>query len=200
MSAGFVKKIGMTRLFVDNKAIPVTVLEFQKCHVLQNKTKANDGYEAVQIAAVPKAKVTQAHAGHVKKHLPEQIGGFRLIAEFQSKDLPTEGLVEFSTFQNGDLISLTGKTIGRGTTGAMKRWGFHGQPATHGHDHERAVGSMGSRWPQRVVKGKKMAGRHGNTNLTLNKVKVIAVDPELNLLFVNGSVPGANSAYLRIHK
>ena len=201
MSAGFVKKIGMTRLFVENKAVPVTVLQFQESFVLQSKTMEKDGYKAVQVAAVPKRKVTQAASGHVKKYLPEtEINGFRLMAEFDLSELPEGNKFGIESFKEGELISVTGKTIGKGTAGAVKRWGFAGQPATHGHDHERAVGSMGQRWPQRVIKGMRMAGRLGNTNLTLNKVKIIAVDTELDLIFVNGSIPGGNSRFLKIHK
>lgn len=198
MSVGFAKKIGMTRLFIENKAVPVTVLQFQKSVVTQTKTKQKEGYDSIQVSAMPQKKVTKAVLGHIQKTLPEVVSGFRKIAEFKVDIEQTE--FSINDFEIGNLLSITNKTIGRGYTGAVKRWGFAGQPQTHGHDHTRAVGSMGSRWPQRVVKGKKMAGHHGNQNLTLNKVKIIAVDNDLDLIFVNGSIPGANSSIVKLQK
>lgn len=203
MSAGFAKKIGMTRLFIGNKSVAVTVLEFQPGFVLQLKPGLGEKKSeiSVQIGAVKQRKVSKAELGHIKKTLPETEHGFRLVAEFGQMNLEGDKTtVEIADFNTEDKLDITGVTIGKGTTGVVKRWGFAGQPKSHGHDHERAVGSMGSRWPQRVTKGKKMAGRHGNTNLTLKGVKIIAVDNENSLIFVNGSLPGANSSFLKIKK
>jgi large subunit ribosomal protein L3 len=203
MSAGFAKKIGMTRLFIGDKSVAVTALEFQPGYVLQLKPGLGENKSklSVQIGAIKQRKVSKAELGHIKKTLPEVEHGFRLVAEFGEINLEDDKkTVEISDFASDDKLDITGVTIGKGTTGVVKRWGFAGQPKSHGHDHERAVGSMGSRWPQRVTKGKKMAGRHGNTNLTLKKVKIVAIDTENNLLFVNGSVPGANSSFLKIKK
>lgn len=199
MSVGFAKKIGMTRLFIENKAVPVTVLQFQKSVVTQVKTKQKEGYDSIQVSAMPQKKVTKAVLGHIQKALPEVVSGFRKVSEFK-KVITDQTEFSINDFIVGNLLSITNKTIGRGYTGAVKRWGFAGQPQTHGHDHTRAVGSMGSRWPQRVVKGKKMAGQHGNQNLTLNNVKIVAIDEELNLIFINGSIPGANSSIVKLQK
>lgn len=191
----------MTRLYVNGKSTAVTVLQMQPTYVLQLKTVEKDGYKAVQVGAVKQKKVTKPQLGHIKKAIKETESGLQFIAEFKGVDLEEErsefGITDFA---EKDLLDITGVTIGRGTTGVVKRWGFHGQPASHGHDHVRAVGSMGSRWPQRVVKGKKMAGHYGNENLTLKKVPVIAIDGDKDLIFVKGSLPGANSSFLKIKK
>jgi large subunit ribosomal protein L3 len=197
MSAGIFKKIGMTRIFVNSKAVSCTVIELQDTFVLQRKTIEKDGYKAVQIGAVKQKKASKAELNHVKKYQPELENNLRIVVEYDL-DLPEEKQeITIEDFQIGQKLDLTGKTIGRGYTGAVKRWGFAGQPASHGHDHLKAVGSMGGRWPQRVVKGKKMAGHHGNQDLTIKNVEILAVDNEQKLLFVNGSLPGANSSYLK---
>jgi large subunit ribosomal protein L3 len=201
MSVGFAKKIGMTRIFKEGKSVAVTAIQFSPSFVLQQKTEETDGYTSIQVGSVKKRKVSKAMTGHIKKALDVD-HGFRLITEFKNVINLESEKKEFTVedFNTDDVLDITGTTIGRGTTGAVKRWGFAGQPQTHGHDHVRAVGSMGGRWPQRVPKGKKMAGHYGAEGLTLKKVKVLAVDKENGLLFVNGSVPGANSSFLKIQK
>jgi large subunit ribosomal protein L3 len=200
MSVGFAKKIGMTRLFVEGKAVPVTAIQFNNSYVIQRKSSVKDGYNSVQVGSVTKRKVTKSLGGHISKYV-KSATGFRFISEF--RDLKIEDAVaEFNIndFSEGDELDISGKVIGRGFTGVVKRWGFHGQPKSHGHDHERAPGSIGSRWPQRTVIGKKMAGHTGANTKTLKKVKVIAIDKEQSLLFLNGSIPGSNSGYLKIRK
>jgi large subunit ribosomal protein L3 len=193
----FAKKIGMTRLFLNGKAVPCTVIQVQDSVVTQIKTDVNDGYNAIQLASCEKKNSTKAKLGHVKKSGFDT--DFKYISEFDNVKLE-EGktLFDVNDFKLEDMLKISSTTIGRGFTGAVKRWGFHGQPRSHGHDHVRAVGSIGSRWPQRVPKGKKMAGHHGAKQMTLNGVKVIAVDNENKLLFVNGSLPGANSTIMKI--
>lgn len=195
---GFAKKIGMTRLFIEGVATAVTAIEYVEPVVLQKKTEDKDGYTAIQAAAVKKKKTTKARVGHAKKHADiEQ--DFQYISEF--KNLP-EGKTEFKfeDFVENDLLDITGTTIGRGFTGAVKRWGFAGQPKTHGHDHERAVGSIGAMYPQRVLPGTKMAGRTGTAKRTIKKAKIVALDSEKKLIFVKGSLPGANSSYFKVVK
>lgn len=198
MSAGIFKKIGMTRLFIAEKAVPCTVIELQESFVLQRKTADRDGYKAVQIGAVKSRKTSKAELEHTKKYQPEADKTLRLIYEFDIDVAEDKTTITIEDFNESNLLDITAKTIGRGYTGAVKRWGFAGQPASHGHDHLKAVGSTGGRWPQRVVKGKKMAGHHGNKNLTMKAVKILAIDKEQGLLFVNGSIPGANSAYIQV--
>jgi large subunit ribosomal protein L3 len=200
MSVGFAKKIGMTQLFINGKATPVTAIQFQPTFVLQLKTVEKEGYKSIQVGSVKKRKDSKANLGHVKKALTDIDHSFRLITEFKTNIERNKSEYTIEDFSENDHIDLTGKTIGRGYTGAVKRWGFAGQPASHGHDHVKAVGSMGSRWPQRVTAGKKMAGRHGNTNLTIKKAKIVAIDKENSLIFIKGSIPGANSSFLKIQK
>lgn len=200
MSLGFAKKIGMTRIFVDGKSVPVTALEFGKNYVLQRKTEDKEGYNSIQIASVKKSRGTKPIKQHVKKYIDLETE-FQHISEFRDVTFP-EGkkVIDINDFTQDDVLDITGIVLGRGFAGVVKRHGFHGQPASHGHDHERAPGSIGSRWPQRVVKGRKMAGRMGGNTITLKKVKIIAIDNENNLIFVRGSLPGSNSSYLKLKK
>lgn len=195
---GLGKKIGMTRLFIDGVHTPVTVIQFNDQVVLQRKTKDKDGYSAIQIGTGSRRTSSKAHLGHIKKYSDAQ-APIQKITEFRDVELPDDKLkITVSDFSVHSQLKVTGFTLGRGFTGAMKKYGFHGQPQTHGHDHTRAVGSIGSRWPQRVLPGKKMAGRQGNDQRTLNSVLIVAIDEELKLLFVKGSLPGSNNTYLKI--
>jgi len=200
MSLGFAKKVGMTRIFLEGKSTPVTVLQFEKNYILQLKTLEKDGYKSVQVAGVKKKNSTKPELGHVKKYLSQELS-FQKLAEFRNINLPEDKkYFDINDFSDTDLLDITGVSIGKGFTGVVKRWGFHGQPASHGHDHERAPGSIGSRWPQRVPAGKKMAGHMGNKQVTLKKAKVVAIDKENSLIFVKGSIPGSNTSYLKIQK
>jgi large subunit ribosomal protein L3 len=199
---GFAKKIGMTRLFVDGKSVAVTSLVFEDSYLVQAKSNIKDGYNAVQVGAYKKStgKSNSAAKGHVKKHADKNVQ-FIKLAEFRdvvvSQDKKT---FDINDFKAGDILDITGITIGRGFAGVVKRHGFGGQPASHGHDHVRAAGSIGSRWPQRVGIGKKMAGRMGTQTRTLKNVSIVAIDHENKLLFVQGSVQGANKSILKIKK
>lgn len=202
MTVGFAKKIGMTRIFIDQKAVPVTALEFGETVVVQTKTKEKDGYEAVQLGAFPRKskKTPKSITGHIKKHSDVENNGFYCLKEFGSDLVGDKTKITIEDFEVGSHFDVCGTTKGHGFTGVVKRHGFAGQPASHGHDHERAPGSIGSRWPQMTVKGKKMAGHDGNTKNTVKNLKVVAVDKEQGLIFVAGSVPGPNSGYLSIAK
>ncbi|GAB4144518.1 MAG: 50S ribosomal protein L3 [Patescibacteria group bacterium] len=197
---GFAKKVGMTRLFHDGKYVAVTVLEFPKQNVLQVKTLEKDGYTAVQVGAFPKRKTTKSQQGHIQKATGKD-WGFHAIGEFESdnSDSYSSGqVIELDSIKEGQVVGVSGITKGRGFTGAMKRWGFKGGKASHGHDHKRAVGSIGSRWPQRVPKGKKMAGHYGQEQVTVKGLKVLAVDKSNSLIFVTGSVAGANQEMVKV--
>jgi large subunit ribosomal protein L3 len=194
---GFAKKIGMTRLFINSQSIPVTAIHFGEQFVLQRKTEDKDGYVAVQVAAYPQKKGTKARLAHIAKYNADLTSDFHCLEEF---DLDLQNNPSLSDFSTEDLIDITGITKGRGFAGVVKRHGFAGQPASRGHDHERAPGSIGARWPQRVPAGKKMAGRMGTETVTIKKAKIVAIDTENSLIFVKGSIPGANSNYLKIQK
>lgn len=166
----------MSQVFTESgKVIPVTVLEAGAVKVSQLKNAEKDGYNAVQISF-----------GKQKRE-------FRVDGEFQ-KDQE----IKVSAFTPGEVIKISGLSKGRGFAGAVKRHGFHGAPASHGHDHPRAVGSIGHRFPQHVRPGKRMAGRMGGGGATVKNSLVVAVDPERNLLFVKGGVPGAPNTLVKI--
>ena len=196
---GFAKKIGMTQLFIDGKATPVTSIQVAESFVLQKKTADKEGYDAVQVGAFRKKSGNQASLGHSKKHL-ESEQTFGEIAEFKGVDIADKKKFNVRDFAEGDSLSITAYSRGLGFTGGVKRWGFRGQPASHGHDHERAVGSIGAGGVQRVFPGTKMAGRKGKDKFTLNGQKIVAVDYANNLLFINGSLPGNNKGVLKIAK
>jgi len=197
---GLGKKIGMTRIFVDGVHTPVTVIEFPEQKIIQKKIAEKDGYNALQIGIGTRRKATKAHKGHVKKHTGNDEVVTRIV-EFKNVEVENDKkTLTINDVTLDSIFHVTGSTIGRGFTGAIKRHGFHGQPQTHGHDHVRAVGSIGARWPQRVLPGKKMAGHHGTNQRTIRNVKVVAVDPELNLIFLKASLPGANNSYLKLMK
>lgn len=202
MTVGFAKKIGMTRIFIDQKAVPVTALEFGETILVQSKTKEKDGYEAVQLGAFPRKgkKINRSLTGHIKKHSDSDVKDFYCLQEFSKDLLGDKTKVTIEDLEIGSYVDICGTTKGHGFTGVVKRHGFAGQPASHGHDHERAPGSIGSRWPQMTVKGRKMAGHDGNSKNTVKNLKIVAVDKEQGLVFVAGSVPGPNSGYLSIVK
>jgi large subunit ribosomal protein L3 len=200
---GHATKIGMTRLFIQGKSVPVTAIRFGNSKVVQTKTVEKDGYDAVQVGTFSRKNnknSSKSTVGHSKKHNQNEVT-FRVLKEFRDVSLAGDQK-EFTIadFIEGDELILTGKIKGRGFTGVVKRYGFRGQPKSHGHDHERAPGSIGAAWPQRVNKGTKMAGRSGGINETLRNVKVVAVDNEKNLIFVRGSIPGNNGNCLKIKK
>jgi len=199
------KKLGMTRIFdAEGSSLPVTVIEAGPCYVVQKKTAAQDGYEAVQVGYIRKRleKCPKPLRGHFEKHGFKS--GFRYLKEFRLDS--TEGLevgqeLDVSQFQIGQRVDLIGFSKGRGFAGVIKRWGFQRGPETHGSMSHRAPGSIGaSAYPSRVIKGKKLPGRMGNSRVTVKSLQVVDVRPENNLLLVKGAVPGARHGLLLIKK
>jgi large subunit ribosomal protein L3 len=199
------KKIGMTRVFTEEGvAVPVTVVEAGPCPVIQVKTPDIDGYDAIQLGfGSRKAKrAKKARLGHVAKAGLEVAP--RILREFspatgEQYELGQNLTVEL--FETGDSVKVTGTTKGRGFQGVMKRHGFRGRPASHGHPRSRNPGSMGPGTdPSRVIKGKKLPGQMGNVRQTIRNIKVVKVDPERNLLFLKGGVPGSRNSYVLITK
>jgi large subunit ribosomal protein L3 len=199
------KKIGMTRVFTEEGvAVPVTVVEAGPCPVVQVKTPESDGYEAIQLgfgARKPK-RAKKARLGHVAKAGLETAPA--ILREFapaagEEYELGQELTVEL--FETGDAVKVTGTTKGRGFQGGVKRHGFSGRPATHGHPMSRTPGSMGPGTdPSRVIKGKKLPGQMGGVRKTIRNIEVVKVDPERNLLFLKGGVPGSRNSYVLITK
>jgi large subunit ribosomal protein L3 len=199
MTIGLVgRKAGMTRVFTDaGDAQPVTVIEVLPNRVVQVKDSKADGYRAVQVTFATRraSRLTKPVAGHYAKPgvLPgEKLIEFRL-AEGEGADLKTGVELKVDLFKEGQVVDVTGTTIGKGYAGVMKRHGFAGGYASHGASVvHRSPGSIGQRQtPGRVFPGKRMAGRMGNENRTEENLKVVQVDLERNLLLVSGSVPGA---------
>ena len=194
----FGKKIGMSQVFSDDrKVIPVTLIETESCVVTQIKTEEKDGYQATQVGFGEKKKINKPLAGHLKG-----LGNFRHLREIrESEDLKCKvgDKIDISVFEEGDKIKVIGTSKGKGFQGVMKRHGFHGSPASHGHKHDhRAPGSIGSAFPEHVFKGKKMAGRMGSDRVTVKGLKVIKIDKENNLLIVKGAVPGRIGSVVEI--
>lgn len=190
------EKLNMSQMFTKaGLAVPVTILQAGPIKVTQVKTAAKDKYTAVQVGFVQKKKTNQAEQGHGK-----DVGVFRNVAEFRTgdKDEYTKGQeIKVDTFAIGDFVKVTAEMKGRGFAGPIKRYGFKGAPASHGHDHPRAVGAIGGRFPQHVRKGLHMAGRMGGTR-TVTNLEVIDVDVERNLIALKGAVPGANGGIVKI--
>jgi large subunit ribosomal protein L3 len=193
------KKIGMTQLFDENgNRVAVTVIEAGPCPVTQVRTPDKDGYSAVQLAFedCKDKKLTKAELGHLKsaglKH------GKRHLAEFRGlTDLKVGDTVTVEAFGEGQRVSVTGVSKGKGFQGTIKRHNFARGPVTHGSHNIRQPGSIGaSAYPARVFKGKKMAGHMGAKRVTQLGLRIVACDAENNLLLVRGAVPGGKNAVL----
>jgi large subunit ribosomal protein L3 len=199
------RKLGMTQLFAETgAAVPVTVIEAGPCPVTQVKTRESDGYDAVQVAwgQVKAARSKKAELGHAQKagldYAPRTLNEFR-VGSPEEYEVGQSLTVE--QFAEGDRIKVIGRTKGRGFQGVVKRHGFRGRPATHGHPRSRNPGSLGPGTnPSRVIKGKKLPGQMGDRQQTLRNVRVERVDPEKNLIFVRGPVPGSRNSLVLIRK
>jgi large subunit ribosomal protein L3 len=191
------KKIGMTQVYdAQNVLVPVTVVEAGPCPVLQVKTTATDGYNAVQIGFAPKkAKNTaKGELGHAKKAglelAPRVLGEVRLAAV---PTLKVGDVVTVASFQEGQLVDVIGVTKGKGFQGVVKRFRVGGGPAAHGSMFHRRIGSIGMRQtPGRTWKNQAMPGHMGSQRRTAQNLRVVKVIAEKNLILVKGAIPGAN--------
>ncbi|EKE67347.1 50S ribosomal protein L3 [Gallaecimonas xiamenensis] len=204
MTIGLVgKKVGMTRIFTeDGVSIPVTVIQVESNRVTQVKTLESDGYRALQITTGSKKanRVTKPQAGHFAKAGVEAGRG---LWEFRLADGEGEGLelgaeLSVSLFEDVKKVDVTGTSKGKGFAGAVKRWNFRTQDATHGNSlSHRVHGSIGqNQSPGKVFKGKKMAGHMGDERVTTQNLELVRVDAERGLLLVKGAVPGATGGDL----
>jgi len=200
------KKIGMTQVYrSDGQAVPVTVLKAGPCVVVQRKTPATDGYDAVQLGLVEFAKakrVNKPEAGHLKK---ANADGVKFLREVRltagSDDLKPGDRVLVDQFKPTDKVDVIGVSKGRGYASLMKRHHFRGGPASHGSMFHRAPGSIGaSSFPSRVFLGTRMAGHMGTDQVTIRNLEVIQVDAEDNVLMVKGAVPGPNGGYVLVRR
>ena len=203
MNKGLIgKKLGMTQIFSDDgRRIPVTVVEAGPCIVLQKKTIIKDGYNAIQVGFEQKeaAKSPRPLVGHCKQ---AGRGAFSHLRELRISDVDKYNVgdqINADIFAPGDIIDVTGTSIGKGFQGVIKRWGFKGGRSSHGSRFHRAPGSIGcSATPSRVFKNKKMPGQMGNKTITVQKLQVVRVDATDNLLMIKGAIPGATNALVLI--
>ncbi len=208
MSPGILgKKIGMTQVFrPDGQVVPVTVLKAGPCVVVQRKTPATDGYDAVQLGFMEYAKksgVTKPAAGHLKKSGAE---GVKFLREFRLEqgtngDLKAGDRVLVDEFKPKEKVDVIGVSKGRGFASLVKRHHFRGGPASHGSMFGRAPGSIGaSSFPSRVFPGMRMAGQMGTANVTVRNLEIVEVDAEENVLLVKGAVPGPAGGYVVVRR
>ena len=203
MSLGLLgNKIGMTQIFDESgNIVPVTIIKVGPCIVTQIKTKVKDGYDAIQVgySNTSTKLLTQSELGHLQK---SNIQPLKYLKEFRVND-PAEFTVgqvlNVESFVAGELINVTGKSIGKGFSGLQKRHNFARGPMTHGSKNHRAPGSIGmGTSPGRVLPGKKMAGQMGNKMANIKKLKIVQVNNDENILVVKGAVPGKPGNLLSI--
>ena len=192
------KKLGMSQIFdKEGNVIPVTLIGASPITAVQIKTKEKDGYDAVQFGTGSRKEknVRKPQKGHMK-----DLGFFEALREAKGFSGVERGAkVDLSQFQEGDVVRISGVSKAKGFQGVVKRHGFHGAPATHGTKHaHREPGSIGPTWPQRVLKGRKMAGRMGGDRITLKNAKVAKVDADNNILAIKGAVPGRRGTLIEI--
>jgi large subunit ribosomal protein L3 len=193
MKALITRKVGMTSTIADDGAVQaVTLLSASPCVITQVKTTENDGYQAVQLGFEEGKHAAKAQAGHFKAAgtttTPKIMREVRV--DEISEDLKVGESLNAEVFSVGDEIDVTGTSKGKGWAGTIKRHNFHRGRKTHGGRSYRRVGSIGSMYPQKIFKGKKMAGQMGAEQVTVKNLKVVLVDTEHNIIGVTGAVPG----------
>jgi large subunit ribosomal protein L3 len=195
------KKVGMTQIFDESgKLIPVTVVDVCDNRVLVQKTENKDGYNATQLGfdSAKEKSLSKAEVGHTKK---SQSSPKRFIKEIESDVLAgysVGSVVLPSIFSEGEIVDVTGMSKGKGFQGVIKRYGFHRGPSAHGSGFHRGIGSMGSIDPASIKKGKKMPGRTGGEQVTIQNLKIAKIDNERNVILIQGNIPGANRNYVII--
>lgn len=192
------EKQNMTQVFDETGIVhPVTVISAGPIVVTQLKTEETDGYKAVQVGfGTRKVKnINKAQQGHMK-----DMGNFSVLREFEGTGSENVGdTIDISTFAEGDNVTVSAISKGKGFQGVVKRHNFAGQPRSHGQKHtERAPGSIGATGPQRVFKGQRMPGRMGTDRITVKNLKVVRVDAENNLIMIRGAVPGRRGTLVEI--
>lgn len=205
MSGIIGKKIGMTTIFNNGAAVPCTVIEAGPCVVTQVRTEETDGYNAIQLGFGEKKekRTTKALLGHFKKANTTPKRKLVEFKEFEKAFALGDTIKIEDVFTEGEFVDVSGNTKGKGFQGVVKRHGFGGVgQTTHGqHNRARHPGSIGAcSYPARVFKGLRMAGRMGNTKVTIQNLQVLKLFPEKNLIIVSGSVPGGKNGVVTLHK
>jgi large subunit ribosomal protein L3 len=195
------KKMSMTQVWSGDKVFAVTPVQAGPCQITQVKTKANDGYDALQLAYGERKKknINKPQIGHFKgmEKMPQHVREFRTseAANFKVGDV-----INVENFEAGDKINVTGVSKGKGFQGVVKRHHFSGFRKTHGNkDQERMPGSIGPKGPARVFKGTRMGGRMGGERVTTANLEIISVDVENNIIFIKGAIPGAINGLVLIN-
>ncbi len=200
------KKLRMTQIFKeDGTVVPVTLVEYKEGYVVDLKTEDKDGYNALKVGfeEVSEKKLNKPLLGYLKKrNLPSLkiLKEFRLENGEEIKKFKIGDRITIDFLKEGDYIDVTGRTIGKGFQGVVKRHGFHGGPATHGSMSHRAPGSIGPTAPQRVLKGRRMAGRMGNEKKTIQNLQIVKILKDENIIMIKGAVPGPSNSYIVIKK
>jgi large subunit ribosomal protein L3 len=187
-------KKGMTSVYVGDKLVPVTAIKAGPCVVVGKKISDKDGYSALQLGfiEIKAEKLNKPMAGVFKKR---NVPAFKIVREIRDMEGEIGDKITVDLFKEEKHVKVSGFSKGKGFSGVIKRWGFHGWPKTHGSEAERRPGSIGAgTFPGKVLKGKHMAGHLGVDWTTVSKVEVIKVIPEKNLLLVKGSVPGSKNS------
>ncbi|MBQ6713419.1 MAG: 50S ribosomal protein L3 [Selenomonadales bacterium] len=198
------KKLGMTQIFTpEGKVVPVTVVESGKTVVLQNKTVENDGYNAVQLGfgAVKDKHVTKPMKGHFDKAGVAPVKFIRELRLAAPSEYEVGQVIGVDTFEENELIDVTGVSKGKGFAGGIKRHNFRRGPMGHGSKSHREPGSIGpmiSGGGGKVFKGKKLPGRMGADKVTVQRLTVVRIDPERNLILIKGAIPGPKGSFVVI--
>lgn len=195
MKALITRKLGMTSTIdTDGHVAAITLLSASPCVITQIKDADTDGYQAIQVGFEETKRVNKAQTNHFKKagkQLPKVIREFRTEGIELPEDLAVGSTLSAEVFSIGDIVTVTGTSKGKGFTGTIKRHNYHRQRKTHGgKGNTRQPGSIGSMYPQKIFKGKKMAGRSGNEQVTVKNLKVTHVDVEKGVIGITGAIPG----------
>ena len=192
------KKIGMTQVWQGERVVAVTEIQAGPCSVVQVKTETADGYQAIQLGYEEKKekKTTKPEKGHFKG-----LKNFRYLREFRALtgELKRGDVVKADTFVTGDIVKVSGTSIGKGYQGVVRRHGFKGSKATHGNkDQLRMTGSVGATGPAHIFKGARMPGQMGNAKTSVKNLEIVSVDIEKNTIMIKGAVPGKRNSLVLI--
>lgn len=187
----------MTRIFDDNgNVVPITLVQVGPCTVTYIKNAEKNGYDSIQLGFGDKKKVNKPKKGHLK-----DLGNFEFLKEFRTdvSAYKVGDKIDISSFSEGEKVRVAGISKGKGFAGVVKRHGFHGGPASHGQKHSlREPGSIGAGGVQRVIKGKRMAGRMGSDRTNVKGLKIVKIDAENNVAAILGALPGKKGTLLEI--
>lgn len=193
------KKVGMTQVFTaDGTLVPVTVIEVSPNVVLQKKTVETDGYASIQLGYMDKKNPTKPEVGHASK---ANTAPKRFVKEIAGDDMNMFEVgqsVKANIFAEGEIVDVTGTSKGKGFAGVIKRHNFHRGPMAHGSGYHRGTGSMGSIQAARIKKGKKLPGRLGGEQTTVQNLVVVKIDLEKNVMLIKGNVPGPKNSFVQV--